>query len=287
MADPAELNPLFVVSPNARCGITLVQRLLNSSRRILVYGENAFLLEALPNHLLALSISAAQHTEAREKLLAGDYDFWSSSLWPSVSAYQEAGLEAIKLLLSACGASARADGFDRWGIKNPIREGRHIQLLHDSLPGARFVFIYRHVGDVIASQKARRWLPTLDRIVAEARRWNKVIRYMLSGSGSPRVLVIRYEQMLAHREDHAAALEQFAGVEGIDRAVFDRKVNTFSGEQKDGHSPTQYIPPEPLTEPELAALAEVADPLLSELDYPSIGQWHAERTVGELKLHSA
>ena len=39
---------MFVVAPCARNGVTLLQRLLNSSRKIIVYGENVYFMHRLP-----------------------------------------------------------------------------------------------------------------------------------------------------------------------------------------------------------------------------------------------
>ena len=42
------LQPVFITAPTARNGVTLVQRLLNSSKQIIVYGENTDFMSVLP-----------------------------------------------------------------------------------------------------------------------------------------------------------------------------------------------------------------------------------------------
>ena len=40
------LDPVFVFAPSARCGITLVQRLLNSTGQIVVHKEDSLLVNS-------------------------------------------------------------------------------------------------------------------------------------------------------------------------------------------------------------------------------------------------
>jgi hypothetical protein len=278
-------GPLFIFSPNARCGITLLQRLINSTRQIIVYGENAFLTVALPAHLVEMAGQGPALADARRRLLGGQYDFWSSSIWPPVARWQQGVVEAVGHLLSVYQRSAADDGYPRWGIKNPIPDGRYLQIFHEIRPDARFIFIYRHIADILRSQKARKWITDLRKLAVEAARWVQVTGYMQDAASSERVMMIRYEQMVADPDAHADRLEAFAGVEGIDRSVFDRKVNTFVGDQKNGHSPDEYIPPEELTDAELEVTHQVAGAMLKRLEYPGVTDWLAARQESQrLKL---
>ncbi|MCG3181948.1 MAG: hypothetical protein BIFFINMI_04394 [Phycisphaerae bacterium] len=274
-ADP--LNPLFIFSPNARCGITLLQRLFNSTRKMIVYGENALLAVALPAHLVGLAGQAPELDAARKRLLTGDYDFWSSSIWPSTARVQQAVVDSIRHLLGTYQQCATEDGFARWGFKNPISDGRHIRLFRDVCPQARIIFIHRHIADIVRSQKARKWLDSVGKVAAEAQRWARIMQYMADATGDDRLLVIRYEEMIASPEEWADRLETFADIRGIDRAVFDRKVNTFAGSQRNGHSPDEYIDPEELAPAEMEAIHRLAGAALRQAGYPSMADWHAAR----------
>ena len=44
-----QMTPVFLVAPTARNGITLIQRLLNTTRQIIVYGENPAFVQTMPS----------------------------------------------------------------------------------------------------------------------------------------------------------------------------------------------------------------------------------------------
>jgi len=266
----APLSPLFILAPTARCGITLLQRLLNSSREIIIYGENKLPTNWIPQALLDVSAAAEAHNRARKKLLDGSYDFWSSAAWPDTRQWSQALVEALELLLRTCQRCAAEDGFSRWGIKNPLDDAKSCAVLYNVLPHARFIFLYRHIVDVMRSYKGRKWLGSAQTCIEVAARWVRNVSYMLTGQIPDRILLIRYEDMLASPDEWTDRLEQFAGVSGIDRTIFQRKINTFAGKEENGHSPDQYIAPQPLSAQELAIIRQLAGNMLRQCGYPSV-----------------
>ena len=90
---------------------------------------------------------------------------------------------------------------------------------------------------------------------------------MIDLAGDSRVLLVKYEDLLADRRGRLALLERFTGAEALDARVFDLKINTFRGAEADGHSPTQYIEPADLTEAERRIVMAKAGPVLTHL-YP-------------------
>ena len=72
--------------------------------------------------------------------------------------------------------------------------------------------------------------------------------------------------MVARRD--VSALEAFTGAIGIQARAFDTKVNTFAGHEADGYSPTQYIPPAPLTDADVASIRTHAGHILDQLYGP-------------------
>lgn len=270
----ATLEPLFIVSPAARCGITLLQRLFNSTGQALIFGENAFLMAQLPAHVIEMGNRdlTAQFDQARERLLAGEYDFWSSSIWPNTGRWQQGVLESILRLLGIYQREAEQAGRSRWGIKNPLADPRAVALYFELLPRSRFIFLHRHVLDVMRSQKARRWLEVPGKLEQAVNQWRVNMDYMHSAAGGERLLAIRYEEMIDQPDAWSERLEAFAGVSGIDRSIFARKVNTFRGPEHAGYSPTEYIKPQPLSDDELATIAGLADATLAKYGYPPVAQ---------------
>lgn len=258
--------PIVVTAPTARNGVTLVQRLLNSSRQVMVYGENLALVDLLPGLLIEMAMLHQRDqtgSEAdRQRVRDGDSEFWSSGLRPRSAYLASQAMQSFYQLVAVYERSSREDGFARWGIKNPMARPQTLQWMSQLMPACRSVFIYRNPLDAAASGKARRFLKTPACFAGFGRKWAANFRGAMSGPRQS-VHVIRYETLLSDRREQVAALEAFTGLTGIDPAVLDKKINTFSGVEANGHSPTQYIAPSPLTPEEtralLAGLGDVLD----------------------------
>ncbi len=250
----AALEPIFVWAPTARCGITLLQRLVTSSREILVYGENFLLCKVLPAALLEHSLLQKQQDAARARLLAGDHQFWASAAAPRADVYSGGLVSAFVDLLAAYETSTRADGFARWGVKHPEFHHGHLQILRRLMPRSRHLCLYRHPREAMRSMKARKWLSSPADAERYARDWSAGVRRFLSMGTDPLVRVVRYETLLAERDAELERLRSFLGVASLDASVLDRKVNTFAGGAADGHAPGEYIEPAELTDAEWAAI---------------------------------
>jgi len=264
------VQPVFVFAPAARCGITLMQRLLNSSRQIIIYGENNLLVNILPHNIFALNTTADQHYRARQKLLNGEYDFWSSAIWPDVQQWCGSVIKSIELLLRMYQDSSAKDGFAKWGIKSPIEDARFCAFYFQTFPASKVIFLYRHIVDVMMSYKSRKWIPTLNECAKIANKWCRNVSYMLGGDVPGRVMVIRYEDMLANKDEYVERIENLLGITGIDKSVFNRKINTFQGNKEMGYSPNQYIDPNELSAEEIEVIKKIADEFLKRCNYPSV-----------------
>lgn len=161
-ADSAnKLSPIFITSCGWRSGSTLLQRLLNSSPEVMVFGEaydNAFLL---PHLALTLSVFAA--TEAI------DFDFlpmpcspefralcatlqkgWTANITPPVSYLKCAHLASFEVLF---GEVAKAAGRPRWGVKMVRATAVVAKYLRWLYPAAKIIFLYRDPYSAFRSYK--------------------------------------------------------------------------------------------------------------------------------------
>ena len=260
-----QMTPVFVVAPTARNGITLIQRLLNTTRQIIVYGENTAFVQTMPS----LVHSAVQtHVrlgpemeETRKRFLHETTEFWSSGLWPDTNRFQLLAFEAFYKMAAHYQGCTEDYGHVRWGLKNPMDGPQMIERLQILMPAARFVFIYRDLFDVARSAKSRQFIRNSDDLVHYARTWRENLTAVLADR-SDRVCALQYEDLLARPEHHIPRLEQFAGVTGIDAGVLDRKINTFDGPEDRGLSPTGYVEPQTLSGEEIRTLREHAAPAL-------------------------
>ncbi|MDP7034710.1 MAG: sulfotransferase, partial [Planctomycetota bacterium] len=155
----------------------------------------------------------------------------------------------------------------RWGIKSPIGSIESHLLIAELLPRAQHLYIYRHPEAVLRSQKARNWLPTLKDIQRQSEKWANHLNYIFQIQDRPNHLVLRYEELLANQEAGAKRICNFLKISSVDMNIFDKKINTFSGPNELGYSPTGYIAPKPLTPEEFEAMVEIVKPLADTIDY--------------------
>ena len=157
MADLAQyvqqLTPVFITAPTARNGVTLLQRLINSSKQMIVYGENTNFMSVVPK-LVHSSVQVhnergAEFQEARKQFLEQTTEGWTSNLWPDPQPLMMVAFEAFYKSVLVYQQCSEKYGYQRWGIKNPLNEPQMIERLRILMPKARYLFIYRNPIDVI------------------------------------------------------------------------------------------------------------------------------------------
>jgi len=268
--------PIFVIGPTTRCGTSLLQRLLNSTGQIVVYGENFALLQTFPdiirNYQREGDAKRKVIAMARDLLVKEKEDFEASSLFPDFDNYLRALIGSFRLLLRSYRDDAAALGFERWGIKHQIRNQTSFTIIPRLLPDARYVMIYRDLLPVARSAKAR-W-PGDFRGPQDwrrfARNWADNIRTMQRLSGDA-FLLLKYEEFIADPETHLQRLERFVGIEGIDRAVMTRRINDQPRFAPDGSAIADYRPPQELSEEETGLMMAECEPFYRELGYGAAG----------------
>lgn len=260
----ASLEPVFIWAPSARCGVTLLQRLITSSREVLVFGEDTFLTNMLPQAIMTYANRPASD-EARKRLAGGDYKFWSSAAHPDTQAYKQAALQSLMQVIGVYESSARAEGFSRWGVKEPNPNWDAVNIFATLMPKSRHVFIYRHLVDVLRSYKARGWLTKPGSARDTAKMWSVNVENILNNAGSSRCCVVRYETLLENREQETAQLCAYLGIKNVDLSVFDTKVNTFAAETDVAKG--QYVAPVELTAQERSDMFSEAGPMLARAGY--------------------
>lgn len=262
--------PLIVTAPTARNGVTLLQRLLNSTRKIIVYGENKHFCEMVPQTLF---VARDVHTrlrknvdEARARFLNETTEFWSSTLWPDTAAYLQAAAEGFGHLLRCYHADAAGHGFSQWGIKHPFETVAALMRFLQLMPGARYLYIYRNPYDVLRSAKARGFVHATEDARKLATTWAESVR-TIRQLRADNLLILRHEDLVANSETWISRIESFTGVGPIDPSVMTRRFNTFEGPESAGCSPTQYIAPKELTADESAIIHEACGVLLEQEGY--------------------
>ena len=267
-----QIQPVVITAPTARNGVTLLQRLFNSSGQIIVYGENAHFAERLPGLVYeAQGIHLAHHQvfeATRQRFLNETTEFWSSSLWPDTQMYWDLAVESFRRFVILYQKCSEDYGFERWGIKHPFSSVIHLDRFLTLLPAGRFIYIYRNLFDVARSAKARKFAKIPADFQKLAATWQDSLR-VVSAAQEESLMVIKYEDLVEDPAAWISRIETFTGITGIDPDVMNRKYNTFKGEAAAGYSSTEYIVPAPLTEDEIALLRETAGDVLAALNYTS------------------
>ncbi len=259
---------VFVWAPAARCGITLLQRLISSSGEILAFGEMDLLGRRLPAAILEVSSVAEESRQARERLATGDVNFWASPALPHSELLVDACIRSFYMLVSAYDRSVQAHGFQRWATKLPgVKPGNTQQIVAKLLPRSRHVWMTRDIEAVLRSYKSRQWLKTVVDVAKVSATWVQSLDQVQQLPSDGRTLVLRHEDLVADPATHIERLRDFLAVRSLDASVLEHRVNTFRGEAARGHSPTEYIQPSELSPDERAAMAQIAGPHLERLGY--------------------
>ena len=124
--------PILVIGPTTRCGTSLLQRLLNSTGKVVIYGENFALMQTVPDIIRGLQRGADTKRKvigiARD-MLVKRVDFEASSLFPDFDDNLAAWSAAFRRIVRLYEQDAAKLGFQRWGLKHQIRGQSSFALL--------------------------------------------------------------------------------------------------------------------------------------------------------------
>ena len=256
-----DLDPLIVTSPTPRCGTTLLQRLLCSSRSALIFGEKCAIdLELLLNiytfKVQEYNYGRAGYDQELQKVLRGEVNDWILELMPDIDGYLAVLQKSALSGITYCRDYALQAGRPVWGFKHPAWSPTTIRLIRNCVPGARFIFILRNLGDCLKSAKAQRLVVRVPEMRDFCQKWAQGVACANSMRDDKAVLVVNYEDLATQPEETLAKLALFSGLRDMDHSVLDHKINAWMGQQFSTQSKDGYIPPAELTDAELALVAE-------------------------------
>jgi len=217
--DTAE--PIFVLSTGLRTGSTLLQRVLVTDPRLLLWGE-PFGDMALISRFAEMLCSASKFSMSQEHCIRDNFDpllmstSWIANLYPPGDDFRLALRSFFDRWLAE---PARQRGFARWGFKEVRLGAAEAILLSWLYPRARFLFLSRHPYDSYRSLSDAGWHHVYDRFpdiridsaAGFGRHWN---RLAASWSELPAGFPgwrIKYEDLVGGRTDFRE-LESWLGV---------------------------------------------------------------------------
>lgn len=151
------MGPVFLLAGGGRSGSTLIQRLILSTRQVLMWGEHGGILLPQLKQLVGSAhawVEMARGNQMRTNFQVHGYGTWVANMNPDTS-YFQAGCKAF--LDRSLGAAAGDMGYDRWGFKE-IRYGRSEALILQELyPDASFILLVRNPVYCLRSIKGTKW----------------------------------------------------------------------------------------------------------------------------------
>jgi Sulfotransferase family len=227
-----EATPLLVLAAGQRCGSTLVQRLLCSHPRVMIWGEHAGQLRPILAAVERLRIWADNDaTIARDELAASGYQGFIANLTPERSHIDDACRAFIETMFAT---PAFALGRPIWGFKE-VRYGlSDVLVLQELFPRLRVIQIVRDPRDVLRSLEDWEGHPGWTRRNTEAglEHWLAVARSFIGTDTNPDlrslILNVRYEDLVIDTRRWSAAIAEHCELDekSFDHTVFDKRVHT-------------------------------------------------------------
>jgi hypothetical protein len=266
----ADLDPLIITAPVIRSGTTLLQRLLCSSRQALIYGEMCaqdleFFLNLYTFKAQAYNYHRPTLALGLQQVLAGDVNDWIPDLMPDVDEYLAAMSRSAFAGIIYCRDYAAQAGRPVWGFKHPGWKPPMIRLLRAAMPRSCFIFIYRDVVECLKSAKAQQVINSHQEAHEFCQAWVEGVEYLLNLGDDPAVLVLRYEELVSEPETALVRIAEFSGVDDMNPAVLQRKINAWTGEDYIAQARNGYTPPAELTEVEMQIVEATTSALRASL----------------------
>jgi hypothetical protein len=266
----AAAAPVIVTAPTTRCGTTLVQRLLSDSDNAFLYGEEVgHQLKQLTTWFIGLLQAFEKDADALDadfvRAMAGELTDWRPSLMPPTQLMMNAWVETYYQLPTRLAEFGASIGRPVWGFKGPAYPRDMLLAFLALMPHARVIYVYRNPYEALKSAKARRFAEGEAGVAGFCAEWARNMDEVLGLGDDPRLLLLKYEDLVADPAVQIGRLEAFTGATGVKATALDLKINTFKGETDKGLSPTQYIAPAELSPGERAIVEAHAGALVARL----------------------
>jgi Sulfotransferase family len=203
-AEYKNVSPVFVVGI-VRSGTTLISMMLSTHPAIAIAPDIHYIHGWVQQHR-QLQLSQPADFERFWNAFSGNQRFGylgidAGAVRQCIEANQRYSFRGVYLsILETFAASLRKR---RWGEKTPFTAD-HLDTLFSWFPDARVIYMLRDPRAVVSSLRKIPWLAEVA-VEAHALSWANGVRRALANEGDPRILRVRYENLV---QKPAEALEQ-------------------------------------------------------------------------------
>jgi len=254
----SHLRFILVTSPSPRCGVTLMQRMINAGGQCVIYGENMYFLYKLPSATFGYGVEGFSKKveitrDTADRFFGGHRSMDASTLFPDYVRYVRENIRSFYRLVELYQEESQMRGANCWGIKCPMFEPGCARALLKLLPLPQMIIITRDLGAVARSWYAR-WPNELKHPEAFRTlgyRWAANKKFLDAIQGD-QVLHINYEEWMKNPDMVANSIEKTFGVR-VAREEIERKINLPDNDPKvqvaqrrkgGWYLPPQDLPPE-------------------------------------------
>lgn len=258
---PVDLDPIIITAPTIRSGTTLVQRLLCSSPRVLIYGETVaqdleFFLNLYTFKVQQYGFRRGTFSDDLHRVLSGDVNAWIPDLTPDLDGYLQAMNQAAFAGIRFCRDYAVQVERPVWGFKYPGWKPAMIRLARATMPRARVIAILRDLQACTKSAKAHGHLNCSGDVRDFCAAWAEGMGYWQSCRMDPGALVIDYADLALCPDRVVDRIATFCGTFDLDPAVLAHKINTRPGDVAVALEREGYVAPAVLTDAEQSIVSE-------------------------------
>lgn len=188
------MAPIFILSCR-RSGTTWIQRLLTSTREVLVWGET---------NILSLGANMVD-TFSRDKDWGNGADLHAfrkvgpDGMFPAHLHPFQRDMDAgwSWMMESVFGMGARREGFPRWGIKDVFWQPPCVEFIRRNWPDYRIIFLTRKFDDTYRSIMGTDWIDTQEaRINFIKNEWINTAKMISTFANTDKERHFRYEDLL-------------------------------------------------------------------------------------------
>lgn len=202
------VSPIFIFAASWRTGSTLLQRVLNASGEVFIWGEPAFLPQAIALYeRMWTSFEKGGHN--RNEAFGKKIGKWT----PVVSPYPEMVTKAFRLFFGELyGKETMALGLKRWGFKE-VRAGtvENIIFLKKIYPKAKFLFLVRNPYNTYKSMKGKKFHGNFKDPFEPICIWSENVRQFFNNEEVQKYcLLARYEDIVKISKKEDAELKRIS-----------------------------------------------------------------------------